>query len=1099
MDCIARNILLITLLDDGEHTELAWNIFYHFKVDTQALDIIISQSQKLLDTAKDIETWSKSKYGPFIKFIDLHTLAELRHYWGCYAGFSNLPKGRINDLLKAQAQVSQSALGPDDLGANASLAAGLLWAQALTPIRSLFKRYWETGTLFARRDEAQAAKHLNPLFIYHSAGEKFNLHPATFPQGFHLAPALIPVVSDAKSAPALGTEESIAEVMKKQAESWGGAFRAARAAGAVTLRFFSGDALALCRALDVNNSTQRFATGVFASEWHAAQIDLYKPDANETPIPLSFDVIDTSNLAHHLGILNVLIATRPLLKNRPSSVLYTEDRSSIKESKMTKPMLNLFGTSTPTFSALLGIAPRVYLSGLVAHFEMHYMLSKEHVKRFRERMAWADPSGGDRFASRQSTVVSFEPDTLAQIVLDIYGRMFVREYEKVSAPSVEPELPFPYTRSTIGALLRLVRRYARLKGSSWDDFGNKFVQLIDREAHGVIGHRYDHDIYLQLQLHSIYTTPTLRSNWRGIRSPQPPSDIFRDLPNVPSVVCVVFTVPRKSLQPLIKNPDNAGVPILECHIGSNNSEPFAYASIYAVWGKCTIDSEGTKTVTLEEDKDGITGNSNLVVMFWAASHLLETKNTSISLALKRTSYSAGMFTHTLGENLALFKTSSNNREHVRILPYMPALTAEPSLTLDRIISPPKDSTPANDETSVWVNLGSGKHQRIISSLTARVDINQPAEQETLLKGAEVTTNQISPCTMDLSISKYRHTVIYPYPIKGNDNKLRVARKSHWIEIIVPVSSPPDNSGYCQDLAPVIYGETISPWNVHHINLDRMPRLKPGGRTDWLQTQVDIQHSLEEMNVMNRKNPTELAIPIYRLVNLKNSLREMTMYAFIGGIQGRKPRAFILLAASGGLYAVILIGGLCLDLASSSISLDAAFISGSTPELPNLNAANASFMIGDSIDIITNKFEALAWQKMLPVFAERCRTWSHNSNCEYATLGLIPLSTEQWQSPICDCGKGIGFKGPEWKDPRWQRVLPYATRVAICPFFAMQGDPTDSKKGEFACWVCGSSGESGMYGKPNLLRCGGCKKAKYCSKTCQQLDWKLHKVGCNKSA
>jgi hypothetical protein len=43
-----------------------------------------------------------------------------------------------------------------------------------------------------------------------------------------------------------------------------------------------------------------------------------------------------------------------------------------------------------------------------------------------------------------------------------------------------------------------------------------------------------------------------------------------------------------------------------------------------------------------------------------------------------------------------------------------------------------------------------------------------------------------------------------------------------------------------------------------------------------------------------------------------------------------------------------------------------------------------------------------------------------------------------------------------------------------------------------CWGCESPG------KPELLTCSQCKKAKYCSTVCQRQDWRAHKKDCKAS-
>ncbi|KAG8739432.1 hypothetical protein FRC10_005641 [Ceratobasidium sp. 414] len=67
------------------------------------------------------------------------------------------------------------------------------------------------------------------------------------------------------------------------------------------------------------------------------------------------------------------------------------------------------------------------------------------------------------------------------------------------------------------------------------------------------------------------------------------------------------------------------------------------------------------------------------------------------------------------------------------------------------------------------------------SFTARVEIDSPDEQGLLLNGAEVSASQVSPSTMELSISGHQHFVSYLYPVLGARYKFNVARKSHYIE------------------------------------------------------------------------------------------------------------------------------------------------------------------------------------------------------------------------------------------------------------------------------------------------------------------------------
>ncbi|QRV91865.1 MYND Zn-finger protein [Ceratobasidium sp. AG-Ba] len=408
----------------------------------------------------------------------------------------------------------------------------MLWSKVAPPLKSLYKRYWETGTIFTRDTDVEAAKNLNPTFIYSSAGEKFNLHPATFPRGFHLAPAMTPTISGSKKTPPLETEEAIVYAMRRQSESWAESFLAARTADAIKLR------------ANLNS-----VTGVFGSEWHAGQVTFF--DA----VPLVYDVIETSSLTVDLDILNLLIATRPLLKDDPASqsVLFTEERMSVAEFDEHLPTLNRLGATIPTISSLFGLAPRVYLSDSWTYSDLHETLSREHVGRSRERIAWVNPAGGDHDARKQKSAMSFDVDDLVQVVYGIYSNMFSREVTRIAVVvgrKLPYEAPFHYTRETIVMLIKYLRRTVHLKNGTWDKFGKKFAEVVKNDWCSVAGKTYWVDLCVQLHLAGIHSV-----------------DSLRDLPGeLPPIVCVALTAPRRKLQILFDHKEKNCTPVLEAHL-----------------------------------------------------------------------------------------------------------------------------------------------------------------------------------------------------------------------------------------------------------------------------------------------------------------------------------------------------------------------------------------------------------------------------------------------------------------------------------------------------------------------------------------------------
>lgn len=321
---LARNILLFTLVEDDIPTNHIWDIFYHPKVGEHAFGLIASQSRKLLELSPTPEAWRQSKYDPFLKFVDASSLTELRRFWTFYAGFPHLPSDRLEKLRKEHEAMSKLMSGRARTAVNggASRSAAGMWREAMGPVNEQFAHYWEHGTTATTNKEIKKTTKLNPTFCYSVLGETFAIHQNTFPQGYHFAPVFTPLEFD----PAGPATTSAMAKAKQQFKAGCTTFQSSRRADSIILRFFVGDALAICRALNLYNRTQDPKTGEFAAPWRATPIDLSEHATSSPAAPATYDVIDSSTLASQLGLVNVLLVSQPLLKNNPvtQAVLYTE-------------------------------------------------------------------------------------------------------------------------------------------------------------------------------------------------------------------------------------------------------------------------------------------------------------------------------------------------------------------------------------------------------------------------------------------------------------------------------------------------------------------------------------------------------------------------------------------------------------------------------------------------------------------------------------------------------------------------------------------------------------------------------------------------------
>ncbi|KAG8706314.1 hypothetical protein FRC08_001136 [Ceratobasidium sp. 394] len=992
---LARNILLFTLLEDATPIDTIWDIFYHFKINEQSLDVLVGQSELLCGYSRDIETWGRSPYGSFLAFLDSRSLSELRRYWKYYVDFRTLPTNRIDKLRLQHSKTFDSLRKDFTNNLSPSRSAGMQCMEAVDPLNNLFLEYWKNGTTSALASDIKHAVNLNPTFVYSSSGESFDPHSGTFPEGFHLAPAFAPVAYDPTNSGASGSKPSPMDVSRRQFRAWCDAFVMSRKADAMVIRFYAGDALSLCRALDLYTLSGSTNPDLLISEWHATRVHLDQLSTHAPPVVTKFDVIDTSNLANHVGLVNILLAARPLLKDRPisKSVLYTEEIKSDDEIAA-YPFLDRLCASIPTVATLLGLAPLDYLSGFTTSSNVHEIL--HGVSRRLERRTWVDPTGGDWHTDPSRGAVAFEGEELVRLLFDIYSKILVNGQD-VPTLMNQPKLSLFQMRQScqhqpesVAIFFQLVKRRIHLKTGSWDTVVKNFLEVVDNNPLGrALEPERFQELCLQLHLHGIYTADSLKPDWRA-RFQGPLADVFKDWQNIPPVLCVVLTVPGKRVRSILgKDASPSSALTLQGTLRAGGTLGHASSSIRCTWSTCSADS-GPGRMVLVEDPRGADGESNLVVSFWVPSHLLAYKTKTVGFGLISSPDAIGTFSRKLPETMEIFNTRLDDREHVKILSYRPVLVLEDQPTTQPNVIRFPDPASSNDHIQVLANVG---------------------EKQALLAGADPSVVQVSPCSMKLSVGHSEHIVSYPYPILGSGRKVRVARKSHYIEIIVRTSGPHDAGGYTLDYPPILHRDAYGPWNMHHIRLDRLPlvNIEDRKRLTWLDYHIVLQSSDRERRIMDGTAGAKSSSS-KQLAAVKSTIESIANIFAV--TWGERTTAFGLCKPSDpdSFYAVLLVGGIRLDLASFTIVIDTAVVPAVAPLIPKLKSLKAPYRLSPRND------EAPAWKRLLPTFVERARTWTHTANCEYASSGQIPISLDPGSNILCSCGAGIGFEADQWAIP-----------------------------------------------------------------------------------
>ncbi|CAE6396041.1 unnamed protein product [Rhizoctonia solani] len=1079
---IARNALVFTLLHDEAPINQIWDIYYHFRIDESTSTLLSTHARKLADASVSLDTWAQSPYYSFIKFVDQHALNEVHKLWTNYADFSDIPSDTLQKIKSKQNEEMStviSRLGPNQK-ASVARSTTLVWLTSTVEVSDEFKRFWRTGSTNRPSDNEDK---LNPTWIYSSQGDKLSVYPSSFPEVYHLVEAFIPDKRDPnRSLP------TCLDKARQQFKAGCESFRASIRAGKIILRFYVGDPLHFALALQSKSETNRR----YAGPWDARPIDL-SPHPSSSP-PEKFDIIDATRFIDTHGLWNLIIAAQPLLAST-SSILYTEAHSR-SEQEAGMMFYERTCSDLPTFSLLSGLVPRAFISQFGSQSNSHELVifdADEH----DQRVAWVS---ADPCPPSVPIGVKFSVTDIADAIFYIYrGLHFFDDspefYEPMGLSRLRDCSKLAYNRETVARIVRHVqsRGQVQLTNGGWQDVAQKIIKLIQGNTLTYQDDRHVQDLKLQLQLCNLLPLP----------DPAKASGVFTGWNEVPPIVCLVLKIPASAKQLKVLKDYSEVIPArLTCIIrkSANDKKPQMFSSLHAVWGTL-VSSEDEYTIDSDTSGQGINGSSDMIVSFWVPSTLLAGKDTTISLAFRYTALIHRLYQRTHGHDLDIFKTQVVNQDHVRILRSRPMQTPHKQ-KLPLLPTPPTSSSVATCECkSYWRG-----DRWYVKDITVRHDVTDDGEKSSLAGGAKVSMKLVRPCRLRLSIDKYEHIVNIPFPAKESDVTVRIARKSGYIEMVTVPYQPWYGGGYPPSLFPALL-DPPRPWNVHHLPLEKLQLIEVSNTRktmEYILPHMALQHSDRERKVMFDSN----YVPSDHLHALKVGVN-ILVHDYIGfEFRGPPFEVFALRPKGAGVQMILLIGGMRSDSAGGTIVLDTAVIPVTTKNkatvLPLLDPIGEAGVLIMSVDV--RHGEMGAWKQYLTACVERARTWTHKPECEYQTAGRAPISLEDGGDSLCGCGNGIGFEGREWappEAPKWQQLLPYATRAGVSPIFSVpyleivggevykdmgygrQPPGTTPLNG---CWECTKSGVP-------LSVCGGCQRARYCSVECQRGDWKNHKRIC----
>jgi hypothetical protein len=751
-----------------------WNIFYHFYLDKVSLNRLLDQCRKLVDMSTTVESWSSSKYGGMFRFCTDASLLQIRNMWIKYLETETLSQREKEALSSSFSAGMKDVLRAHKGVSTAFRSAGPLWLNLESMGADHFDKFWTTGTT------SKPASHINPTFAYSLSGRRFNAHYGTDPLlSYHLAVPLAPTKQPPRS-PVTKLDE-LDKAIKVQFRAWCTSLRTRLLAKMpkFVIRYFVGEALAFCQALDHCRLLDATETGVYTTPWGGSKIHLrdedYSPDA-ASRAPLSFNIIDTSNLSDHLGLLNVLFLTTHLLRDSWSSILHTHTllRSGGYEG-LQKGLLEKTCADIPMLSLLLGLVPCRHLSEITSVSSTHEILraSTTEAGQFYDSLSWKKPL--------KQKISSDEPlrcnaDQLGEFFFAMYLKMFADEnvmgkFRNSSIDKLQWSAILHYSRHSFVAFLDLAK--SRVE-TDWTKAMDHLISRIESDKTLLVGTNNYQDLCCSLHLRKVesYVPPVLQAS----------SYLFQGWKDVPKVVCVVLVVPRQSLKCVEDmHPDEIMTPILQCEIRGGAFQNVFY-SIRPIFGRVEIQGRNTESkINIREDAEGWNGSSSLIISFYAPAWFLTTapSSTEVVLSFRSTPSSMGSLMPKLGLFLTVYSASVMDRQHVFVSRHRPDNLGEVQSLLAMSRAKPRNhASPALESTAV--NFDTLRMQA--SSLTKRVNIVNPKDRDALSAGATVVSKQISDSAILVTFDEYEKVLEFPLLVDGSSLKTRIARKSFYVEV-----------------------------------------------------------------------------------------------------------------------------------------------------------------------------------------------------------------------------------------------------------------------------------------------------------------------------
>jgi hypothetical protein len=623
--------------------------------------------------------------------------------------------------------------------------------------------------------------YVNPTLLLSSHGDGFSVHYGTDPiKCFHLAPCLESVSSGVRgdvSASSATAAEIVANI-ENQFAGWCVGFHhrmhAPSPNAEVRFRFFGGNAMGLCKALLSVSRGAPLNTTEHADVWGATTIsfvDDYQRNSL-TPAPLSFNVIDTSNLADHIGYLNILLITAPLLGRGLPAALFTHSLiSSINGRHEHVSALDMIGVDLPFLSTVLGLVPERKYSAFTSQsmspelFLSAFRQGPSH--QFLELNSWRAINGAHTPAGY---FFDCDPQNLGAFLFSIYLQLFQDENFSIGGVACLGH----YTRDTFVCFASCVKdRYL----GKWDAAMDYVLNSLKADKTLMVDLMYYQELSHGLKLAGLADVVTIPRSPLLSRNP-----CFPGWQDIPLTVYVILVVPRPVIQRILNETKEMSTPSLRCEVLCPGVQHM-FTSIQPTFG--SIEGGGTspgRVGVIYEDPRRWSGSSDLIVYFSCpASTFLRWQLSSCTVSLSMYGLAAAArFWPILGPDLKIWSTTLADSQRAFILRDRPRVSSQATShgSVSTSSTPPTPIS-AIDPHLLAVNIENGA----VSSFTIRTRITDEVAKESLADSkTPVKTKAESVSTVHISFPCFETTLYFPFPIGLSTLITRIARKSSYVEV-----------------------------------------------------------------------------------------------------------------------------------------------------------------------------------------------------------------------------------------------------------------------------------------------------------------------------